>query len=131
MRRATRADRGSAPVEFVLVGALLTFLFLLVLQVGFVLHARNVLVASAAEGARYAANADRSAGDGAQRAHEFVAESLSGAVADRISYAAQQTTGPGGVPVVEVTISGPLPLVLLPAGPLHLTVTGHAIDERL
>jgi len=30
---------------------------------------------------------------------------------------------------IEVTVAGPLPLVFLPAGPLSLTVRGHALEE--
>ena len=45
-------DDGSAVVDFTLVGILLTFLFLALLQLGLALHVRNTLVASAAEGAR-------------------------------------------------------------------------------
>ncbi|MCY7363929.1 MAG: pilus assembly protein, partial [Frankiaceae bacterium] len=37
-------ERGAAVVEFRLVSVVLVFLFLLVMQVGLVLHARNVLV---------------------------------------------------------------------------------------
>ena len=58
-----RADAGNSTVEFTLVSVLLVSLFLLVMQVGFVLHTRNVLVASAQEGARYGANADRGPDD--------------------------------------------------------------------
>ena len=60
-------DRGSAVVEFVLVGTLLVALFLGVLQLGLYLHMRNVVVASLAEGAREAANADRDCADGTAR----------------------------------------------------------------
>lgn len=54
----TPRDEGSAVVDVVLVSVLVVVLFLVVAQVGLALHVRNVLVA-AAEGARYAANADR------------------------------------------------------------------------
>lgn len=124
-----RGDRGSAPVEFLLVGVLVIVLFLVVLQVGVVLHTRNVLVASAAEGARYAANADRTPADGAARTRDVVATSLSEEVAGRMTYAAVETTGRGSAVVVEVTVTGPLPLVFLPAGPLRVTVKGHALEE--
>ena len=111
-----------------LVGSLLTFLFLGLLQVGLALHFRNVLVASASEGARYAANADRAPADGEQQARRLVADSLSSTVADRLSYTGVQRTD-GGVSVVEVTIRGPLPLVFLPTGPITVTARGHALDE--
>ena len=44
-------DRGSSPVEFVLVGALLTLLTLGVLQLGLAVYVRNVVHDAAVEGA--------------------------------------------------------------------------------
>lgn len=125
---APRGDGGNATVEFSLVSVLLVGLFLAVLQLGFVLHTRNVLVASAQEGARYGANADRGPADARARTREVVVTALTPAVADRMSYQAQQVVR-SGVPMVEVTVRGPLPLVFLPAGPLSLTVRGHALEE--
>jgi Flp pilus assembly protein TadG len=127
MTRRTGAA-GAAVVDFVLVTVLVVALFLLVLQVGLVLHVRNVLVSSAAEGARYAANADRTPGDGVARAKQAVAQALSPSLADRMTYTPSETTL-NGAQVVEVTVTGPLPVVFLPAGPLHLTVHGHALEE--
>jgi len=124
-----RGERGSSVVEFVLVTVLVLFLFLLVAQVGLVLHARNVLVAAAAEGARYGANADRADEDGAARALQVVADSLPGGVAA----SAQAHAGPrpaGADPqVVDIVLSSDLPVVFLAVGPLHLTVHGHALKE--
>jgi len=127
MTRRTGAA-GAAVVDFVLVTVLVVALFLLVLQVGLVLHVRNVLVSSAAEGARYAANADRTPGDGVARAKQAVAQALSPSLADRMTYTPNETTL-NGAQVVEITVTGPLPVVFLPAGPLHLTVHGHALEE--
>lgn len=121
-------DDGNSTVEFSLVSVLLVGLFLAVLQLGFVLHTRNVLVASAQEGARYGANADRDVTDARERTREVVGAALSGTVADRMSYDAQEVVR-GGVLTVEVTVRGPLPLVFLPAGPMSLTVRGHALEE--
>ena len=121
-------DRGSSTVEFTLVSVLLVGLFLAVLQLGFVHHTRNVLVASAQEGARYGANADRGAADARARTRDVVAAALSPTVAGRMSYDAEQVLR-GGVAMIEVTVRGPLPLVFLPAGPLSLTVQGHALEE--
>ena len=121
-------DRGSSTVEFTLVSVLLVGLFLMVLQLGFVLHTRNVLVASAQEGARYGANADRGAADARARTRDVVAAALSPTVAGRMSYDAEQVVR-GGVATVQVTVRGPLPLVFLPAGPMSLTVQGHALEE--
>lgn len=121
-------EDGNSTVEFSLVSVLLVGLFLAVLQLGFVLHTRNVLVASAQEGARYGANADRSPSEARDRTREVVGTALSSTVADRMTYDAEQVVR-NGVVTVEVTVRGPLPLVFLPAGPLSLTVRGHALEE--
>ena len=126
-RTAGGSDRGSGVVDFVLVSALLLVLFLAVVQVGVVLHVRNVLVAAAAEGARYGANADRTPADGAARTRDVAAEVLSPGRAAALTVAGR-TTSSGAGDVVEVEVTGPLP-ALLPVGPLRLTVRGHALEE--
>ncbi len=123
------ADRGSSTVEFSLVSVLVLFLFLLVMQVGFVLHTRNVLVAAAQEGARYGANADRGPADAEQRALEVVRDALSPGVAARMDPPRASLVEVDGAAVMEVTLAGPLPLVFLPAGPMRLSVQGHALEE--
>ena len=122
------SERGNSTVEFTLVSALVLFLFLLVLQVGFLLHTRTVLVAAAQEGARYGANADRGTADAERRAYEVVSDALSPDVAARMSPRAALVELDGAL-VMEVTMSGPAPLVLLPAGPVRLRVQGHALEE--
>lgn len=131
MRRPLRCrgERGNSTVEFTLVSVLVLFLFLLVLQFGFVLHTRNVLVAAAQEGARYGANADRGEVDAAARTLEVVRDALGSGVAGRLDPPQARTVVVDGAAVVEVTVSGPLPLVFLPAGPMRLTVQGHALEE--
>ena len=126
MRRADEA--GNSTVEFTLVSVLLVGLFLGVLQLGFVLHTRNVLVAAAQEGARYGANADRGLPDARERTRAAVATALSDTVAGRLTYDAREVVR-DGLTVVEVTVRGPLPLIFLPAGPLSLTARGHALEE--
>ena len=66
-------ERGSAVVDFVLVGALLTMFFLAIIQLALVLHVRNTLIDAAASGARYGTLADRSAADARQRTGELIA----------------------------------------------------------
>jgi hypothetical protein len=121
-------ERGNSTVEFVLVSVLVVALFLLVLQVAFTLHTRNLLVASAQEGARFGANADRGPADAAARTRQVVGDALSPALAARMSYSADDVAV-GGRSAVRVTVTGPVPLVFLPAGPLRLTVRGHALEE--
>ena len=108
------------------MSVLLTGLFLAVLQIGLVIHVRNTLVACAAEGARYAANADRGLADGATRTQLLIDESLSerftGGV--RARYVADD-----GVQLVEVEVTTTLPLFGLLGPDRGLTVRGHAVDE--
>lgn len=123
------AQRGSSTVEFTLVSVLVVLLFLIVVQVGLVLHTRTVLVAAAQEGARYGANADRGPADAERRALQVVADALSPEVAARLDRPRARLVDLDGAPVLQVTLAGPLPLVLLPAGPVRLTVTGSALEE--
>ena len=119
-------DRGSAVVEFTLVGVLLTVLFLALLQLGLALHVRNTLAASAAEGARVAANADRTPADGEATTRRLIRDSL----AD--SFAAGVTSGfetVDGVPTVFVQVDATLPMVGLLGPPRGIRVRGHALEE--
>jgi Flp pilus assembly protein TadG len=130
--RASRrlgGDDGAAVVDFVLVGSLLTLMFLAVVQVAVDYYVRNVLQAAAADGARYAANADvGSAQAGADRANELIRSSLGASFAH--ARPANDVTEAGDAPVVGVTVSARLPLLawFLPIGPT-VTVTGHALAE--
>ena len=129
LRRA-RDERGSAPVDFVLVGTLVTLMFLAVVQLGIDYHVRNVLAACAAEGARYGANADVASADaGAARANELIRRSVGSRYATAI--AAPEQDSVDGAPVVTVTVTARLPLFawFLPAGPTVHAV-GHALLEH-
>jgi Flp pilus assembly protein TadG len=121
-------DDGSGVVEFVLVTVLVLFLFLVVVQVGLVLHARNVLVAAAAEGARYGANADRTDAQGAARAAEVVADALPGVAGSARATAVPRE--PAAAPqVVDIALTADLPVLFADLGSLRLTVHGHALEE--
>ncbi len=121
-----RGDAGSAIVDFALVAGLVTLVFAAVLQLTLALHVRNTLVDCAAEGARYAALADRRPADGAVRTRDLIGMSLAPGFADDVT-AVNRTLG--GLAVVEVRVTAPLPVagLLGPAG--LLTVTGHALQE--
>ena len=73
------------PVEFVLVGVLLTLVTLSVLQVAFALHIRTTLIDAAAEGARFAALADSSLPAGIERSRELITAALGESYAQSIS----------------------------------------------
>jgi hypothetical protein len=122
-------DTGAAAADFVLVGSLLTFLFLGVAQVAIDYHVRNVLAACVAEGARYGANADiADAQAGADRANELITESLGSSYAHAVAPDRQDMVN--GAPVVTIVVDTRLPLLawFLPAGPT-VTATGHALLE--
>ncbi|GAC1323986.1 MAG: hypothetical protein NVSMB13_04680 [Mycobacteriales bacterium] len=125
-----RGQEGSAVVEFVLVGVLLIFLFLAVLQVAAYVHLRNVLAASAAEGARYAANADVSTDEAAPKTQQIVQQALSRRVADRLGYVATEEPGDGGLVLVRVQVSGSVPASFAPLGALlPVGVSARALKE--
>jgi Flp pilus assembly protein TadG len=122
-------DRGSAPVDFVLVGSLVTLLFLALLQLGIDYHVRNVLTACAADGARYAANAD--VGDpaaGAAQANTEISQALGSSYAHAV--APERQPDIAGAPVVSIEVTARLPLLawFLSDGP-QVHVTGHALQE--
>lgn len=119
-------ERGSSPVEFVLVGTLLTALTLGVLQLGLATYVRNVVHDAAVEGAYHAALADTSLSEGATRTREIVGRTVGAEYAADVSVA--ETSEPGH-PSVEVTVRATLPLVGLFGVPHSLEVTAHAPVE--
>lgn len=125
---AWRDERGSAPVEFVLVGVLLTFLALAVLQLALALHIRNTALDAAAEGARYGALADNDPADAVPRTVELIETAIGP------DYARDVTVREGewmGVPSVIVTVRTTLPLAGLLGPDRALEVEGHAARETL
>ena len=119
-------DRGSAVVEFTLVGVLLTFLFLALVQLGLALHVRNTLVASAAEGARYGANADRDPAAGAAVTRRLIRDSLADSFADGVTAGVESVDG---MQTVYVQVQATLPVVGLLGPPRAIRVRGHALEE--
>ena len=129
MRRSWQgrgADAGAAVVDFVLVGALTTLVFVSLIQLALVVHVRNTLIDCASEGARFGAFADRTPADGAQRTRDLVTASLSA------GYAADVTAGyasTAGLPTVEVTVTAPVPVLGLIGPGGTMTVRGHGAEE--
>ncbi|WP_308127774.1 MULTISPECIES: TadE/TadG family type IV pilus assembly protein [unclassified Frankia] len=122
------AERGSAVVEFVLVGMLLLLLFLGVIQVGLVLHVRNTLAADAAEGARHAANLGMTDDSGGPYAERLIVSSVPGRADTRCTSGA--VVDPSGVPLVEVRCEVVVPLAVMPFGAnTTIKVVGHAVKE--
>ena len=126
VRAAHENDTGSSPVEFVLVGTLLTVLTLAVLQFGLAVYVRNVVHDAAVEGAYHAALADTSLDDGAARTRDIVTRTVGAEYAADIEVS--ETTSLGH-PAVEVHVAAILPLVGLLGMPRTMEVTAHAPIE--
>jgi Flp pilus assembly protein TadG len=122
-----RPEAGSAVVEFVLVSGLVVALFLAVVQLGIALHVRNTLAAAAAEGARYAANADREPIDGVLRTEQIIRDSLSQRFANDVSLWRESIGPDAEVVVVEVRAS--LPIIGWLGPDRAMTVRGRALEE--
>jgi TadE-like protein len=123
-------ERGSAVVDFVLVGVLVVALLLAVLQVAVYVHLRNVVVASAQEGARYAANADVPVSMGAARTLEVVAGATSERTAAGLTCTSTQELDGSGLTLVVVRCTGAVPSIFAVLGDLlPLRATGRAVEE--
>ena len=121
--RGRTDERGSAVVDFVLVGGLLTLFFLAIVQLTLVLHVRNTLIDAAASGARYGTLADRGSADARDRTAELIGVALNQ------DFATDVTTNEAtyqGIRTLEVTVRAPLPVIGLIGPRAVLEVKGHA-----
>jgi len=124
--RHQRGDGGSAVVDFVLVGAFVTLVFVAVIQLAAVQHVRSTLIDCAAEGARFGALADRTPEQGAERTRELIAVSLSDRYAEDVVAGYREVMG---LPTVEVTVRAPLPVIGLLGPSGVMSVSGHGVRE--
>jgi Flp pilus assembly protein TadG len=125
-RSVGRDDAGSSPVEFVLVGSLLTVLTLAVLQLGLAVYVRNVVHDAAVEGAYHAALADTSLDEGAQRTRDIVTRTVGAEYASAVRVSETVVLGH---PAVEVRVTTTLPLLGLLGAPRVWELTAHAPVE--
>ena len=126
--RRWKDEDGSASVEFVFVGILLTFLTLGVLQLALTLHVRNTVQDAAAEGARWAALADSTPQEGVQRTADLITAAIGTRFTGDIRVSQDEWLG---APATVVTVRTALPLVGLWGPSQALEVTGHAATEIL
>jgi Flp pilus assembly protein TadG len=124
VRHRVADDRGSSPVEFVLVGSLLTILTLGVLQLGLGVYVRNVVHDAAVEGAYHAALADLDAADGAAWTRRIISRTVGAQYAQSID---ARRSGDD----VRITVHTTLPLIGLIGIPQALEVTSRAPVEQL
>ncbi|MGO2539793.1 MAG: TadE family protein [Specibacter sp.] len=111
-------------VDFVLVGALVTVIFVALIQLALVLHVRNTVADAASSAARYGALGDRTAADAQARATLLVGTALGSDYAQDVSVSVQTSNG---MDILIVTISAPLPVVGLFGPSRTLEMTGHAV----
>lgn len=116
-------EAGSAVVDFVLIGALLTVIVVAVIQLALVLHVRNTLIDAASSGARYGTLADRSPEDGVERTRSLISGTLSPGFAEDISYT---RLGDGATAMLQIRVAAPLPVIGLIGPGAGMEVTGHA-----
>lgn len=120
-----REERGAATAEFTMVAALLTLLFLAVVQFAGMIHVRNTLIDAASSGARFGALDDRSAEDGLARTEQLIASSISTRYAEDISY--EYLEEPEGR-VLRITVRASVPVLAVLPGVGELEVTGSAYE---
>jgi len=125
-------DRGSAVVEFSLISVLLVFLLFGVLQVAGLLYVRSVASAAAADGARYAANADVGPAQGARRASDLIGRGLGGGMAARLPCTGELVADPQSrLAVSRVRCAGRIRSLLIPLGAfVRVRVTGQSLKDR-
>jgi len=116
-------EQGSAVVDFVLVGGLLTMFFLAIIQLTLILHVRNTLIDAAASGARYGTLADRSAADAEERTRSLIGTALGPGFAEQVSTGEVTVQG---FRTLEVTVRAPMPVIGLIGPRDTLEVKGHA-----
>jgi Flp pilus assembly protein TadG len=119
-------DRGSSPVEFLLVGTLLTALTLAVLQLALAVYVHNVVHDAAVEGAYHAALADTSLDEGVERTHEVITRAVGAEYAEDIRIG---TSGPPDQETVDVQVRSTFPLLGLIGVPFAMEVEAHAPVE--
>lgn len=127
IRRRGRGDRGSAVAEFVLVIGLVLAVSLAVMQLTAALFVRNALQSAASEGARLGARANAADSDGVARTRDLIRRSLSDAYAGDVT-AVRTRTG-DGLPVLQITVTAPIPVFGLLGISTTQTVTSRALLE--
>jgi len=123
-----RDERGSSPVEFLLVGTLLTVLTLAVLQLAFAVYVRNVVHDAAVEGAYHAALADTGLDEGAERTREVITRAVGASYAEEITVGRSTRLG---YATIEVRVRTTLPVIGLLGVPRVWEVEAHAPEESL
>jgi Flp pilus assembly protein TadG len=125
-------DTGAAAAEFVMISVLLLLLLFGVVQVGVYFYARNMIEASAADAARYAAAAGVPAGAGGARAQQLIESALGRAQARAVRCTGGVgRDGDSGLPVATVHCVGKVRALVAPVDiPLRIDFTSSALKEQ-
>ena len=125
-------DAGAAAAEFVLVSVLLLLLLFGVLQVGVYFYARNIVAASAADAARYAAAAGVPSSVGGPRAQSLIADALGEAQARAVHCTGSTGRDPStGLTLAVVHCTGRVRALVAPVDlPMPVDFTSSALKER-
>ncbi|OAN37434.1 TadE/TadG family type IV pilus assembly protein [Microbacterium sp. H83] len=126
MSRSGEGERGSSPVEFLLVGTLLTLLTLGVLQLALVVYVRTVVHDAAVEGAYHAALADTSLEEGAHRTEQVIDAAVGESYSDDVTIT---RSGSLGHSTVIVRVRTTLPVIGLLGVPRAIQVEAQAPEE--
>jgi hypothetical protein len=131
LRRRMSGDRGSSVVEFSMITVLLVFLLFAVLQVAALFYIRSVTAAAAADGARYAANADVDPIAGGPRASALIAHGVGSRLSGQLPCAGQAVPDPAsGLVAAEVRCQGRIRSLLLPLGAfVRVEVTARSLKD--
>jgi hypothetical protein len=125
-------DRGAAVAEFAMMSVLLLMLWFGVLQVAVYFYVRNIVAASAADGARYAGTEGVAFSDGGVRASMLLRQVAAAGFARDIT--CQGTAAmDAGTELVEAVVRcwGQLELAFLPLNlPLTIDVTARSVKEK-
>ena len=124
-------DGGAAVAEFAMISVLLVFVLFAVLQVAVYSYVRNVVAASAADGARFAAAAGVDYARGGLRASDLVGQGLTDGVARDVPCVGRPGADPAsGLPLAIVQCAGRIRSVFLPIGALlRIDVTSSVLKE--
>ncbi|MDR2294503.1 MAG: pilus assembly protein [Microbacterium sp.] len=123
-----RDERGSAVVEFTLVGTLLTLLTVAVIQIGVAVHVRNIVHDAAVQAAYEAALADVTPHQVEGVVREVVTSSVG---SDLVGTVDASRSDALGIPTIEVRVTAVLPLIVFLGVPDGLEVVGRAPVESL
>ncbi len=114
-----------------MITVLLVFLLFAVLQVAVLCYVRSVTASAAADGARYAANADVESAAGAGRAAQLIRQGLGTSMANQLPCQARTDRDAAtGLAVAQVSCTGRIRSLLMPLGAfVSIDVTARSLKD--